>query len=229
MPIATTCPKCGKDYQLADKQAGRRVRCRQCQNDFEVPHKPDRLDAVAERPALATPRRAALPDEADEPLPSPLATPGTTNRTLLWVVGIIGGCLVLIALICAGVIWMVLPQLAPTADKVVAKQLDLPPDPPKKAVQPAPEVQKKEVEVALPTLKLPTGPPIKDLDDAVKRLSSPEQLVRLRALEYIGKQKPPADAAKKKAILDVVDKLTNDDDPFVKLAATQVKVLWEFD
>ena len=37
MPIAATCPACRERYQLADEMAGKYVRCRKCQDSFEVP------------------------------------------------------------------------------------------------------------------------------------------------------------------------------------------------
>src|SRR5262245_57638309 len=36
MPIATQCPDCGEKYNLADRQAGKKVRCKKCQNTFTV-------------------------------------------------------------------------------------------------------------------------------------------------------------------------------------------------
>ena len=230
MPIATRCPTCGKDYQLADEQAGLRVRCRACQNEFDVPRRAEQLEAVA-----TMPRRPMAIDETDalkRSVPRTAAPAATGNRTLLYVLGILGACFVVAVLACAGLIWMLTMQVSRTVDQV-AKELD------KTQVavhREAPKPEKprevakvKEVEAPLPTIKLPTGPAIKDLDDAVQKLRSPEQLTRLRALEYIGKQTPPTDAARKKAVMDAVNPLTNDEDVFVKLAATQVKLLWEFD
>ncbi len=37
MPIKMNCPACGKPYTLADNQAGKRVRCRNCAETFPVP------------------------------------------------------------------------------------------------------------------------------------------------------------------------------------------------
>jgi hypothetical protein len=37
MPIKTNCPACSKPYTLADNQAGKRVRCRNCAETFAVP------------------------------------------------------------------------------------------------------------------------------------------------------------------------------------------------
>lgn len=36
MPISTSCPKCRTPYTLADQQAGKKVRCRECQSVFIV-------------------------------------------------------------------------------------------------------------------------------------------------------------------------------------------------
>ncbi len=36
MPISISCPNCGKDYNLADSQRGKKVACRQCDRPFVV-------------------------------------------------------------------------------------------------------------------------------------------------------------------------------------------------
>jgi predicted Zn finger-like uncharacterized protein len=231
MTIATRCPTCGSSYQLLDEQAGLRVRCRECKNVFDVPRRPERLEVVPRLPESHGPR---MPDrEDDEPITSPLAHPPRANRTLLWVASILGASFVLVALICGGSVWFLLPRWRAVA---AVASVDPPPPPPKEEPKqkeepkPAPPavVKGKDPEIAWP--KMPVlGPSIKDLDDALEKLRSKDQFAQLKALEYIGKQKPPADAAKKQKILDAVNALAEGDDPILKTAAGYVKVLWEFD
>src|SRR5262245_15301550 len=99
MSIAMRCPTCGTDYQLADKQAGRRVRCRQCKDEFDVPSRVEVHDAVSSQPP---PRRKAVPDEIEPPAPS-VARPSSGNKALVYVLSAVGACLVLALLVCAGV------------------------------------------------------------------------------------------------------------------------------
>ena len=218
MPIAMRCPTCGKNYQLLDEQAGLRVRCRECKTAFEVPNQPERLEVVTKLPGSRGPR---VPEEDDLDV-RPLTKKRSDKRTQIWVVSILGACLVLCALITGGVvIWVTLT--GNPVKQITSSQPEPPPPPP-----PAPRAENpkpKDVEIPTPELKLPTVN-IKDLDDAIQKLRTGNQFTRLRALEYINKQKPPADPAKKKAVLDAMDEAGKNDD-IVKAAALLVRVNWE--
>jgi hypothetical protein len=161
-----------------------------------------------------------------------VARTGSGNKALLWVLGGVGACLVLVLLVCAGVGYMMMRQMSRAVDQV-AKTTEAPRfEPPKAVAAPPVEAPRpKEVvvqpKVELPEIKLPT---FKDLDDALKKLDPKEpQLVRLAALKYIANQKPPADAAKKKAVVDALNALKDDKDELVRGAAELAKIPWEFD
>lgn len=53
MPIAVTCPSCGKSGLAPDQLAGKTIRCKQCSTDFE---------AKAEQPTTASPSAQVSPD-----------------------------------------------------------------------------------------------------------------------------------------------------------------------
>jgi phage FluMu protein Com len=217
MPISMRCPKCGKNYQLLDEQAGLRVRCKQCQSVLEVTPKEERLEIVPELPGKRGPRLAEIDDDEPELRPR-LRKKNKSNRTVLWVVGIVGACFVLSALICGGVIFWVTRQVQPIVKEVV-RMSDKDQEQP-----PAQDAKGKHVEIPMPEFKLPKIE-FKDLDDAVQKLRTGNQFTKLSALEYIGKQKPPDDPAKKKAVLDAVDE-AGKDDRLVEGWATYVKISW---
>jgi hypothetical protein len=224
MPIATRCPTCGKDYNLADEQAGLRVRCRQCENEFDVPRRPELLEAVAPAP---TARLAPLSPETD-PLALALKTPPPRRRTLYYVLGGIGGGILLMVLACTGLGWLLWTKLQSAWPKTQVVEIrvteSLPKVEVKEVPKPAPAPKEKEIDLSQPEKVL--GPAPKDLDDALKQLQSPDWKLRLRAIQYIGKQKPQDHPTKQKAVLDALDKATNDDSSIVKLAAAYAKIPW---
>src|SRR5437870_4150723 len=114
MPIETRCPMCGKGYQLADEQAGLRVRCRDCNTEFDVPRRAEVLQVVPKPPPGP---RLAGPDE-DEPLMRSVARRGPSNRALYWVAGILATTLILVALGCGGFIWMITLRMQRTVEQV---------------------------------------------------------------------------------------------------------------
>ena len=63
MPIETACPHCHTAYVLADSQAGKKVRCKTCQDAFDV--QPLERDRPAAKAAPVRPVRAD-PDEEDQ-------------------------------------------------------------------------------------------------------------------------------------------------------------------
>ncbi len=227
MPIATRCPACGKDYQLADELAGLRVRCQACQGDFDVPRRPELLEAVAPQPA---PRPAAptLPVES-QPLAPALTQRGPSNRTLLYVAIGLTGCLVLVGLVCAGALWTLTWQVRRGVDQV-AKEIDRPAQ---VVTAPAPREKPREElkldRIDLNKIELEIAPPIKDLDQALNKLRSGNRLEKLRALEFIQKQQPPFDRVKKKRVIDALAAAEKDEDVLVAGFALQVRAVWELD
>jgi hypothetical protein len=222
MPLTIRCPMCSKDYHLADEQAGRRVRCRECRCEFDVAGLPERLEVV-EAPRRG---RRGMPNQ-EIPVVPELVRERPRNRTLLYVLLGGGACLALSLLACGGVVWMVLSPKPPPVVKQVARGLDIPrpappPPPPAPVEAPAPVAARQAEGDGIDLL----GATIKDFNDALAKLKDPRFLTRLRALEYLGKQKVPDDPAKRKVVLDAVEPLTKDDNTFVKAAAAQVKLIW---
>jgi predicted Zn finger-like uncharacterized protein len=86
MAIAAVCPHCEALYKLADDQAGKRVRCRQCKGTFDVPGAPAAARVAVHRierplgvpppatPPALPPRRPSLPVAlpASDPAPDRL-------------------------------------------------------------------------------------------------------------------------------------------------------------
>jgi predicted Zn finger-like uncharacterized protein len=82
MPIHAICPACRAEYNLPDQQAGKKVRCKQCQGTFKVlPVPPDEpadvieaevaevveeVEAVEEVEVAEAPRRQAIRGDAPE-------------------------------------------------------------------------------------------------------------------------------------------------------------------
>src|SRR5687768_4781762 len=106
MAIHVRCSACGKDYQLADEQAGLRVRCRECQGEFEVPRKPELLEAVAALPAA---RRPLTPAES-ETINRALTKPKPGGRKWMYIAGGLTAVLMLLMLACSGTLLLLLSQ-----------------------------------------------------------------------------------------------------------------------
>jgi hypothetical protein len=167
-------------------------------------------------------------------LPLSLGTPQRRSRALFYVLTVLGTCFVLSVLVCAGVLWKLTVELRNTRDMVVQGLDRPPPAPVAEAPKPAPPPEKPpaappqagNVQIQLPNFDMQLGPMPKDLDDALAKLRSPDQLTRLQALGFIGKQKVSADPARRKQVLDAVEPLINDDSVFVRAAAGNVKIIW---
>jgi hypothetical protein len=98
MAISARCPACGKDYQLADEQAGQRVRCRVCRWEFDVPGRVEALETV---PLGAVSARAA--NGPRSPLYEPLGPPAPRKgRKWRYVVGGLAAAAMLLFLFCGG-------------------------------------------------------------------------------------------------------------------------------
>lgn len=67
MPIKVKCPQCYEKYQLADKLAGKKVRCKQCGEPIQIPN-------PRQRPAQSRPsRKRSAPAKRRPPKPKPVA------------------------------------------------------------------------------------------------------------------------------------------------------------
>jgi predicted Zn finger-like uncharacterized protein len=104
MPIQTRCPTCNSGYVLTDEQAGKKIRCRQCQTVFAGTPTPAASQAPPPVPAPAeaatTARRAPAPGTRParkRPAPAAPRKQGTLLLLLL-----IGGS-VLSVVVCLGV------------------------------------------------------------------------------------------------------------------------------
>src|SRR5687768_4512774 len=106
MAISTHCASCGKAYNLADDQAGQRVRCRVCRAEFDVPGRVETLESV---PRTAVSDGAVSPrSELYEPLVPPLPRKSSKWKYVLG--GLAAACL-LVFLGCTGAGVMTITQL----------------------------------------------------------------------------------------------------------------------
>lgn len=75
MPVKTTCPTCQASYTLADSSRGKKVRCKNCQQPFEVLDTPAPRSKTAGAQAVAPKRPAPPPLPAATPPPRRKAQP----------------------------------------------------------------------------------------------------------------------------------------------------------
>jgi hypothetical protein len=121
MAIRVACPSCRKEYNLAPKLAGKRVRCPACQTNIPVPGDGAVNGQAAEAAAVRTAPKAVRP-AADEDVPelelvAERGAPPAKSKTLLFVL-IGGGVAALLLLGCVGVgvaalMFLKLPAKAP--------------------------------------------------------------------------------------------------------------------
>lgn len=77
MPIRAVCPGCQTKYDLAERLAGKVVRCRKCQDKFQVPRPPAEEEPLEVLPAEEPPAKATRivnrrnPRDAAMPAPTP--------------------------------------------------------------------------------------------------------------------------------------------------------------
>src|SRR5262245_62906438 len=128
MAISARCPSCGASFLLDEELAGKYVRCRDCQNTFLVPAgtaiEPRRHDPDAgweEERDRDRPRRRE--EEDDEPRRRRRRSrredseSDSTGTVLLWVFGVIGGVMLLLAAVCGGTIWYVTTRVGRAVDQ----------------------------------------------------------------------------------------------------------------
>jgi HEAT repeat protein len=139
MPIPTRCPGCQELYQLADKFAGKKVRCKKCQEILTVP---DSSPTNPIQPEPSRPKSAAMPEreqrrpalrEHDKEEMEALELRSVRRSNRGWLIGLGVGCLGLgVLLLGGGVIVAILfvgrmgkntEEEAPAGADAVTKQL----------------------------------------------------------------------------------------------------------
>jgi predicted Zn finger-like uncharacterized protein len=113
MAIKVTCPSCGSVFKFGEEQAGKKVKCKNCQATIAVPaddEDEDRDDAAEERDDRPARKRSAPAKQG-------------SNKTLFIILGVVGG---LLLLCCGGsiVVSMILVNKASDAAKDFAKKLE---------------------------------------------------------------------------------------------------------
>lgn len=132
MPIHARCTECGAEYNLADEQEGKKVRCKKCSEVFvvrparapksrEITEKKPERSAVRKRPAAAAPKRARA--EADES-PTPQRSGGSSNN-VPWLVG--GGLAALLIVVGGVIAVLAMNKADPTEPEQQARKEPPPP------------------------------------------------------------------------------------------------------
>jgi predicted Zn finger-like uncharacterized protein len=113
MSLTVECPECGKRYQIKDELAGKAIRCRECQATIRVPimeTEDESLDFDASEMEADEPQDELPPSRPkSKPAPKPIAKKKRTSSSSSawkWVLGILGGFVLLGAICCGGLVWM---------------------------------------------------------------------------------------------------------------------------
>jgi|GEM_PF-2879717 len=120
MAIKTICPECQTTYQLADQQAGKKVRCKNCQAVFTAVQ-------IQTKPSPVTTRRRGEEEMPAQPAP---AQDRAKKSALPWILGGISAVFGLLLLLCGALITYLL--MAPDKNAQVGNT------PPVPAVAPPP-------------------------------------------------------------------------------------------
>ena len=206
MPIDTKCPTCEKPYLLADNQAGKRVRCKHCDDNFLVPGASTAdVDEDDDRPARKSSSRDRDDrkdrddrDDKDERR-SRRRTPRSNESGFPWViVAILGGVGLLAILGIIGVGIWIYSSVQKTTAQIPALAGFNPND---VFANPA------------------------NVDQAVACLSSQHGGQRKKGAEFLARQK--VDSGRQKQVARALEKLKDDPDPFgVKEAALNALAVW---
>ena len=128
MIIRTSCPSCGQRFKLADRLAGKRIRCPKCQQTFPVPEPEDQQRSLSEplpvalRLPVSPPMATLLDDEDQDRRPADRSDRSSSprrrrrrrkashadNRILLLCLGLGAGFFVLITGITGAGLWFYL-------------------------------------------------------------------------------------------------------------------------
>ncbi|HZY89589.1 MAG TPA: trypsin-like peptidase domain-containing protein [Gemmataceae bacterium] len=125
MAIDAVCPQCRAAYSLPDHQAGKKVRCKRCDNIFLVADPvpevlPARPAQVTLRPQSRPPQTVTAARPAAPKAPAPVAAAPPARAVLPWAVGCVVAC---VGILMVGVITVVLllrPKAPP--EPVVAEK-----------------------------------------------------------------------------------------------------------
>jgi hypothetical protein len=209
---------------------GKRVRCRKCQDTFDVP----RLDSLSEeaypdragrRPAV---ERDDLPpirersrrrdpdrdreDDRDERRPRRRSEhPLPSNAWVWWVLGGLGALLLAVVLLCGGIVWIVSNEAGKAVDKAVQGFPNMPPPP------------------LPPPVEVPNFNPLggfKNLDEALAALRSPDVNQRRGAVEWLVHNRREADPKRRQEVIDALEPLLRDPDLHVRAFARHAQILW---
>jgi len=108
MSLSVECPGCGREYRVKDELAGKKIRCKECNTAMMVPspEQDDDLAELASKPAaLPTPSRKKSGSKAGKPAKKRKSSGGMSTG-LKWVLGLLGGGLLLGVLCCGGIVLM---------------------------------------------------------------------------------------------------------------------------
>jgi predicted Zn finger-like uncharacterized protein len=238
MAIAAVCPHCEALYKLADDQAGKRVRCRQCKRPFDVagaaatrggvhrlerplgvppPAIPPALPPRPPAPPLALPASEPEPErlreehddherdrdrEPRDSEPLDLPPPPVPNNLVLWVGLGIGGALVLVVALCAGLIWHVSNRVGRGVDRMID------------------QAKKGQPPIALPAL------PVTNQFEAMAALRSVDARQRQRGAEWFANQVPDPDPQRRADVRTALQPLLQDHDLGARAAARRASDVW---
>lgn len=186
MPIKAVCPECETAYQLADQQAGKKVRCKECQTVFTVAAARTKPNTVTGRRSVA---RRADDDEGEDVQDEPrrgAAQSGKKKSSLPWLLG--GGLVGVGMLIClcgGGAVWYFWPEDNEKSTQVVKKNTPQPNNPPPAPppMQPPPnpaDVNPPPPQASDPPIEgkpvaQPNNPPVKPADSPPAAVEDPKQ------------------------------------------------------
>ncbi len=138
MPVPITCPHCSKKFTVAEELAAKRVRCKACQEVFQVPAAPEVVEVLPEEEpeerivARPRPTRPRSTDDEDQSRRTSIKKDrpqrrgtrnGSAEKSLALPLLLIGGgfaALVVMAIGLGGVYWIFSRSAAPPAIPVVA-------------------------------------------------------------------------------------------------------------
>jgi hypothetical protein len=221
MSIPTRCPGCNELYQLADKLAGKKVRCKKCQEILTVPDS-DSSPTYQIQSGPGRPKSAAAPvreqrrparlerdeDEWEEPRPRSVRR---NNHGLLIGLGV--GCLALGLLLAGGGIIAVVLLTTDAEPKESANVAEKPFAAPPPVVDPGPERPMAPVH-------RPGGDAV---TEAMASLNSHELGQRMMALTQLQHMRPNE---RRPEVARALEALLNDPDLFVRKHAVDALAVW---
>lgn len=248
MSVKTSCPNCGRAYNLADNLEGKKIRCKECDEVFLVEREEEPLEVEeVEAEPLAdreVPRRGPAPeDEADEEEyeddedehedeeeyeddeeayedEGERRAKSSTRQVLLIVGGVLGGLL----LVCCGVGGFVGYQVYRDF-KEAREQFQVKMNDPEVQKQFEAEVKKFVEEVEKADAEAAPAPPGRpaNLDEALADLNN-DGASRRRAAEWLAKA--PLNADRQNEVARRLEQLLSDGDGQMRLAVLKALQVW---